>query len=134
MTPVPNTPAGTAFQPVFAAGASASESAPVWTPLDEHFGEGGAASALFPAGYAHDHPNETSAYLFADMVKLALEDSGALPLELSEPQVRPAGACATRPHPSSEPLPQANWPGAAQRRALSELAPQFSRWLQLPAL
>ena len=89
MTPVPNTPAGTAFQPVFAAGAAASDSPPVWTPLDDHFGEGGAASALFPAGYAHDHPNETSAYLFADMVKLALEDSGALPRELSEPQVRP---------------------------------------------
>ena len=130
MTPVPNTPAGTAFQPVFAAGASASDSPPVWTPLDDHFGEGGAASALFPAGYAHDHPNETSAYLFADMVKLALEDSGALPLELSEPQVR-RWCCSPVP-----PLPPAtcNSPGAAQRRALSELAPQFSRWLQLPAL
>ena len=99
MTPVPNTPAGTAFQPVFAAGASGSDSPPVWTPLDGHFGEGGAASALFPAGYAHDHPNETSAYLFADMVKLALEDSGALPRELSEPQVRPAGAGAARRRP-----------------------------------
>ena len=99
MTPVPNTPAGTAFQPVFAAGASASEAPPVWTPLDDHFGEGGAASALFPAGYAHDHPNETSAYLFADMVKLALEDSDALPRELSEPQVRRAGAYAARPRP-----------------------------------
>ena len=128
MAPVPNTPAETAFQPVFAAGASASDSPPTWTPLDGHFGEGGAASALFPAGYAHDHPNEASAYLFADMVKLALEDSGALPRELSEPQVRPA--CAA-PLP---PLPPADGPGAVQRRALSELAPQFSRWLQLPAL
>ena len=128
MAPVPNTPAGTAFQPVFAVGASAADSPPTWTPLDGHFGEGGAASALFPAGYAHDHPNEASAYLFADMVKLALEDSGALPRELSEPQVRPA--CAA-PLP---PLPPADGPGAAQRRTLSELAPQFSRWLQLPAL
>jgi hypothetical protein len=64
---------------------------------------GGEAAALFPAGYAHDHPNEVSAYLFADMVKLALEKAGALPPELSD----------------------------AHKATLEHLVPEFSAWLQL---
>ena len=56
---------------------------------------------------AHDHPNEVSAYLFADMIKLLLERSGRLDPELTD----------------------------GQKAELETLMPAFSAWLQpQPAL
>ena len=65
----------------------------------------GPARMLFPSGYHQDHPNEVSAYIFADICKLALEDSGALAPELDE----------------------------ARKQTLKSLAPAFEQWLKLPA-
>ena len=104
------------FVPVFRGsdgnelGAEAREAAmqdpaavPLYSKLDDLWS--GPARALFPSGYQHDHPNEVSAYIFADLCKLALEDSGALDPELDE----------------------------ERKTTLTQLAPAFEHWLRQPA-
>ena len=76
---------------------------PVYTNLDALWS--GPARALFPAGYHQDHPNEASAYIFADLCKLALEDSGVLSPELDE----------------------------ERKTVLRQLGPAFEHWLRQPA-
>lgn len=76
---------------------------PLYSNLDDLWS--GPARALFPSGYHHDHPNEVSAYIFADLCTLALEDSGTLNPELDE----------------------------ERKAALRQLAPAFERWLQQSA-
>lgn len=76
---------------------------PLYSSLDDLWS--GPARALFPTGYHQDHPNEVSAYIFADLCKLALEDRGALSPELDE----------------------------ERKTVLRQLAPAFERWLQVGA-
>jgi hypothetical protein len=96
------------FRPKFGAGVAESPLASplcVCSDLDELWEAGsGPAHLLFPAGYAYDHPNEVSAYLFADICLLALEEARALPASVSADQDK--------------------------ADALRRLVPKFSHWLR----